>query len=128
MQWVIWWWQLACKEEWAPLWITKLGWSIKITSMQEEDWGRICVGSVISWWSQWDEETNSRSIPSLVETSPFHQEFDLRLKSPDISLDYSNSCQLYYLIKAWEKNFRSHLRIVMGNGRLQEHNPFYYLL
>ena len=83
---VISWWQLACKEEWTPLSVTKLSWSIKIRSVQEKDWVRICVGSVISWWTPWDEETDSRSIPSLVEISPSHQKFDLQLKFPNISI------------------------------------------
>ena len=79
LQWVIWWWQLAC-----------LNYQIRLVNedwiMQEEDWGIIYVGSVITWWSPWDEETDSRSIPSLVQILPSHQEFDLQLKSPNVSL------------------------------------------
>ena len=37
LQWVTWWRQLICKKEWTLLSVTKLGWSIKIRSMQEED-------------------------------------------------------------------------------------------
>ena len=54
--------------------------------MQQADWGRICVGYMISWWSPRDEETDSRSVSSLVELSPFHQEFDLQLKPPNITM------------------------------------------
>ena len=31
-------------------------------------------------------ETDSRSISSLVELSPFHQEFNLQLKPPNITI------------------------------------------
>ena len=34
---------IGMQEEWIPLSITKLGWSIKMKSMQEEDWGRMCA-------------------------------------------------------------------------------------
>ena len=107
---------IGMKEKWTPLSNTKLGWSMKIKSKQEEDCGRICVESVISWWSPWDEEADSRSIHSFVETLSSHQEFDLQLKSYNISLklDYSNSCQLL-LDQSFAKSFWSHLRIVMGN-------------
>ena len=54
--------------------------------MQDEDWGRKYVGSMINWWSPWVEETDSRPIPSLVEILPSHQEPDLQLKYPNISL------------------------------------------
>ena len=115
LQWIIWWGQLACKWEWTPLSITKLGWSIKIKSMQEEDWERICVGSVISWWSPWDEETDSRSISSVVEISPCHWKFDLQLKSPSISLKAGLlKLMSYYLIKAWQKIFKVAWRLWWG--------------
>ena len=94
----------------------------KDRSMQDEEWGRICVGYVISWWSPWDEENDSRSKPFLVEISPSNQEFDLQLKSPDI---ISLKAGLLLLDQSLTRHFRSHLRIVMGIGRLKEHNPFY---
>ena len=44
----IWWWQLGCKEAWTPLFMMKWFWLIKIRSMHEDEFGKICVGSQIS--------------------------------------------------------------------------------
>ena len=33
----MWWWQLGCKEGWTPQTTAKLGWSVKMRSMQDND-------------------------------------------------------------------------------------------
>ena len=91
-------------------------------SMQEEDWGIIYVGSMISWWSLWDEEIDSSSIHSFVEISPSHQEFDLHLKSPNVSL--KARLLKIMLVITWsklDKKLWRYLGIVMEIGRLEVH-------
>ena len=50
LQWINWQWQFGWKDEWTPESTTNLGWSVKIKSVQESDWGSIHVGSDISCW------------------------------------------------------------------------------
>ena len=45
----IWWWQLGCKEAWTPLSMKKLFCLIKIRSMHEKNFRKICGDSQISW-------------------------------------------------------------------------------
>ena len=42
------WWQLGCKKGWTPLSTTKLGWSVKMRSMQGNEFGNKWVGSDIN--------------------------------------------------------------------------------
>ena len=48
LQWITSWWEFGCNEGWVPLSIKRLGWSVKIRSIQEE-FSKICVGSDISF-------------------------------------------------------------------------------
>ena len=58
-----------------------------------------------------------------------YQEFDLQLKSSNISLKAGLLKLMSFITwSSLTKNFRIHLRIVMGNGRLQEGKLFYFLL
>ena len=45
LEWIIFWWQLGCSEGWVPLSIIRLGWSVKIKSIQEEEFFKIYIGS-----------------------------------------------------------------------------------
>ena len=54
LQKVIWWWQLGCKERWKPLSVTKFVWSVKIRLIQDNEFGRRCVGSDIKWCNPHD--------------------------------------------------------------------------
>ena len=42
---------MGYNEAWIPQSVTKCGWSVKIRSIQDEDWEKICVGADITWWS-----------------------------------------------------------------------------
>ena len=46
---MIWWWQFWCNDGCTPDSITKLGWEVKIRSIQEEDESKMCVGSLMIW-------------------------------------------------------------------------------
>ena len=48
LQWITSWWEFGCNEGWVPLSIKRLGWSVKIRSIQEE-FSKICVGFDISF-------------------------------------------------------------------------------
>ena len=39
-----------CKEGWVPLSVRRLGWSVKIRSVQEEEFSKMWVGSDINRW------------------------------------------------------------------------------
>ena len=82
---MIWWWRLECNEAWTPLLVTKLGWSVKIKSMQEELLVWMCVGSLTIWWKPFDV-LNEKSFVASNESMPLdHQEVDLTLKSPNMT-------------------------------------------
>ena len=72
------------KEACVPQLTTKFGWSVKIKSVQELDWGSRCAGSDISWWKLYKEIWVSTYVPSAVILCFFHQDDDLALKSPRI--------------------------------------------
>ena len=86
LQYVIWWWQFSCSVGWTPLSTTKLGWSVKIRSMQDSEFRNIWVGSDISWWNPWVETKESNLVPSIVVESPDHHDFDRALKSPKMTV------------------------------------------
>ena len=46
---VIWWWQFSWSDGLILLFITWLGWSVKMRSMQDDEFWRMCVGSNINW-------------------------------------------------------------------------------
>ena len=45
----IWWWQFGCSDEKMPERITKLGWDVKIKSMEEAELLKICAAFLIIW-------------------------------------------------------------------------------
>ena len=84
LQCIIWWWHLVFKVECVPQLTTKLGWLVKIKSIQELELGSMCVGSDISWSKLCNDVRASKCVPSVVVLSSFHQDEDLALKSPRI--------------------------------------------
>ena len=85
LQCMIWWWQLECNDAWTLLLVTKLGWSVKIKSIQEELFLWICVGSLIIWWKPFDVFNEKSFVSSNDSMSLDHQEVDLVLKSPSMT-------------------------------------------
>ena len=75
---------MEIKEACVPQLTTKFGWSMKIRSIQELDWGSRCVGSDISWWKLCKDVNAFKCVPSAVVLSFFHQDNDLTLSSPRI--------------------------------------------
>ena len=78
---------LEFKEECVPQLTTKFGWSVKIKSIQELEWGSRCVGSDISWWKLCKDVSASKCVSSIFVLSLFHQDKDLALKSPRIMVN-----------------------------------------
>ena len=65
---------MELREACVPQLTTKFGWSVKIKSVQELDWGSRCVGSDISWWKLYKDV-------SALFCLFFHQDNDLALNS-----------------------------------------------
>ena len=72
---------LEFKEECVPQLTTKFGWSVKIKSIKELEWGSRCVASDVIWWKFFKYVSASKFVPSAVVLSSFHQDGDLALKS-----------------------------------------------
>ena len=77
---MIWWWQLECNDAWTPLLTNKLGWSVKIKSMQEELFLWTCVGSLIIWWKPFNGLNEKSFEPSNESMSLHHQEVGSSVK------------------------------------------------
>ena len=78
----IWWWQFWWRGEWIPKLITKFGWEAKIRSIQDKDFPRKWVGSLIIYCSRDWEVMASILEPSMIVLSPVYQLLDFALKSP----------------------------------------------
>ena len=79
---MIWWWQFWCNEGCTPDSITKLGWELKIRSIQEEDESKMCVGSLIIWVNPNYDVIYLTLLPSKLVWSFAHQFVNIELKSP----------------------------------------------
>ena len=75
---------MESKEECVPQLTTKFGWSVKIESIQELEWGSRYVSSDISWWKLCKDVSASKCVTFVVVLSSFYQDKDLALKSPKI--------------------------------------------
>ena len=56
----------------CPELTTRLGWSVKIRSMQDEELGNMWVRSFTNYWKPYDEVKASSCIPSGVLVSEAH--------------------------------------------------------
>ena len=65
---------LLGNDAWTPLLVNKLGYSVKVKSMQEELFLWICVGSLIIWWKPFDVLNEKSFVPSAESMSLDHQE------------------------------------------------------
>ena len=79
---MIWWWQFSWRDGLIPLSVTRLDWSVKMRSVQDDKFWRMCVGSDISWEKPYSELIDSICVPLLFVMSWTHQLLDLILKSP----------------------------------------------
>ena len=79
---VIWWSQFLWNDGLIWLFITRLGWSVKLTSIQDDQVWRMCVCFDISWEKPYSELIDSICVPSLSVMSWTNQFLDLALKSP----------------------------------------------
>ena len=79
---VIWWSQFLWNDGLIRLFITRLGWSVKLTSIQDDQVWRMCVCFYISWEKPYSELIDSICVPSLFVMSWTNQLLDLTLKSP----------------------------------------------
>ena len=69
---------------WIPQSTTKLSWSVKMRTIQEEVFANRCVGWDINCCKPYEEMTTSDLVHSFVLISPFCQDINLPLKSPKI--------------------------------------------
>ena len=76
-----WWWQFEWSEGWTPDSITRVGWEVNIKSMQEEEFPKMWVGSLINCCRPNCEVTASILEPSYVVLSCLYQFEDLLSKS-----------------------------------------------
>ena len=74
------------KGEFVPQLTTLFGWSVKIKSVQEQEWGSRCVGSDIRWWKLCKDLNTYNCVPSIALPS-FHQDEDVASKSPRIMIN-----------------------------------------
>ena len=83
LQYVIWWWELECKDGWSPLPTIRFGWSVNIKSIQEEECGIRWVGCDMSWWNPCTVVRDSSFVPfvSVIYCSVKHQIFQANLSS-----------------------------------------------
>ena len=84
LQQVIQWWHLGCKERWTPPSTIKFGWSVKIRSIQDDEFGRRCVESDINCCNPYGIASDSVWGPLRDVISSHHHDLDLALKSPSI--------------------------------------------
>ena len=97
VQCMIWWWQLECNDALTPLLVTKIGWSVKVKSMQEELFLWICAGSFIIWWKPFGVLNKNFFSPSNGSLSLHHQKDDLVLKSPHMTENDGLQALMSYL-------------------------------
>ena len=100
------------KEECVLQLTTKFGWSVKIKSIQELEWGSRCVGSDISWWKLCKDASASKCVPFVVVLSSFHQDEDLALKSPRIMVN--NELVEVILLRSLLKSDRKFSNLVLS--------------
>ena len=79
---MIWWWQFSWSDGLIPLFITRLGWSVKMRSMQDDEFWKMCVVYDVSWEKPYSELIDSVCVPSLFVMLWTHQLLDLALKLP----------------------------------------------
>ena len=82
----IWWSQFRCRDGWTSEWITKLGWDVKIKSMQEAELLKIHVSSFIFWFKlDWEVAISILDCLKVVISSRC-QAHILALKSPNTTI------------------------------------------
>ena len=79
---MIWWWRFPWRDGLIPLFITRLGWSVKIMSMQGNEFWRMCVASDINWGKPYSKLIDIICVPSLFVMLWTSQFLDRALKSP----------------------------------------------
>ena len=79
---IIWWWYSECRVK--CMFITMLGWLVKIRSIQLEEFSKICVSSPINCLRRHMDIRESNCAPSEVVGSSTDQFVEFALKSPVI--------------------------------------------
>ena len=87
---------MVLRKRWTPLSTTKLSWSVKIRSIQEDEAGNIWVGSDINWLKSYIEIKEIILVPSGEMISFGHQSLDLALKSPKIIANDDLTCLIWF--------------------------------
>ena len=93
-----WLWQFWWREEWTPDSITRLGWEVNITLMQDDESVKICAGSWIKCFKpNWDFIT-SIFQSSYVVVSCLYQLYDLALTSMNLHLSSRMTIKYGFLL------------------------------
>ena len=92
LQEIICWWQSGCEEGWKPLLTAKLGWPVKMRSVQDNEFGNKRVGSDIICCSPCTVVNDSMSVPSGDVVSFGHHDLYVALESPNIIVKDGWSC------------------------------------
>ena len=95
---------MGCKEGKTPLSTIEFGCSIKIRSIQDDEFSRSCVRSDINCCDPYDMVSDSIWGPSGDVISSHHHDLDRALKSPSINKNVPFSCL------AWFKSFSKFTR------------------
>ena len=96
MKCITWWWHFTWREGWTPLSTAKFGWSVKIRSIHDDEWGSKWVGSEISCYKPCIVVRDSICVPSWDVTSSGHHDLDLALKSPSIIVKEGFNCLIWF--------------------------------
>ena len=105
---VIWWRQFSFKEGWVPQSIIYLGWSVKIKSIQDVDWGNIWVASEINCLKPCVVVKGSFRVPLMLVMFFDHHVDDLALKSPRITAnwDFQKKNAAEHVFKTRKERFK----------------------
>ena len=88
---------MVWRKGWTPLLTTNLGWSVKITSTQEDEAGNIWIVSDINWSKPYIKIKELLWVPSGEVISLGHQSLNLALKSPKVIVNDGSSCLIWFI-------------------------------
>ena len=113
---IIWWWHFTWIERWRPLSRVKLGWSVKISSVHDDELGSKWVGSETGCCKPWTIVTDSIFVPSWDVTSSGHHDLDLALKLPSIIVKEGLNCLIWFRsLSKLDKNFSNSIMGWLGD-------------
>ena len=92
--WTIWWWHCSWREGWMPDSMNRLGWSVKIRSMQDLDWPIMWVRPEINWFNPRSDVSDSNFFPSSLSLLLPHHWGERKWKSLVITTPCGSSAEI----------------------------------